>query len=505
MQKQRSGKFNNEPIYASREKDWRMGAVVYQVFVDRFAPASDIEDKKALYAYPKKLRKWHEIPTPGPYLPEVKYTAHELDYWGGDLNSVKGKLDYIQSLGADVLYLNPIHKSLSNHKYDASDYLKISPEYGSFDDLKSLADAAHQNQMRLVLDGVFNHVGISSELFLDAKDPKHPKHAWFDFNEKYPEGIRLWADVRSLPELNLEHPDVRDYIYQADDSVIKTYLRAGIDGWRLDVAFDIGFDLLKEIADAAHDEKQGSLVVGEIWNYPKDWLSSIDGVMNFTFRELILKSLKGEISANKANQLLAQIIGDATYEGILKSWNILDNHDTPRLVDILPDNKDRKLAQLLQFTLPGSPNLYYGSEVGMNGKDDPMNRAPMRWDLVDDYQADLVWTKSLIRLHQQNRAIKIGDYVPLVTENLIAFERKTDKVCDTVLVFVNPNDTLVKETILVPDSKLMNFSEFTVISGQQTSLRMMAGFMQVEVPAKTYLVCKPDTTVKKSYTAYKRV
>ncbi len=498
-------KTENELRFEHREKDWRMGAVVYQVFVDRFAPAKNIDQKKALYQHPKRLRTWDEIPMPGPLLPEVKYTAHELDYWGGDLNSLKDKLDYIKSLGVDVLYLNPIHQSLSNHKYDASDYLQISPEYGSFDDLKALAKASHEKAMKLVLDGVFNHVGVSSELFQEAKDPKHPKHAWFDFNDNYPEGVRLWADVKSLPELNLEHPDVVDYIYRSKDSVIRRYLKEGIDGWRLDVAFDIGFEILKAIAEAAHDEKPGSLVVGEIWNYPKDWLSSIDGVMNFTFRELILRSIKQEIPASKANQMLTQIIADSNFEGLLKSWNVLDNHDTPRLVDILPDLDGRNLAQVLQFTLPGSPNLYYGSEVAMAGKDDPMNRAPMRWDLVKENHQTLVWTKQLIDLHQNERALKIGDYVGLVTEGLIAFERKTEKVEETVLVFVNPSDEAVKETILVPDSKLMNYSEFTVIAGEQRCLRMMAGFIAVELPAKSYLVCKPDTLVKKSYTAYKRV
>jgi cyclomaltodextrinase / maltogenic alpha-amylase / neopullulanase len=150
--------------------------------------------------------------------------------------------------------------------------------------------------MKIVLDGVFNHVGIQSDLFQSAKELKSPFRDFFDFNPKYPEGVRLWADAQSLPELNLENPKVKDYIYRSEQSVIKSYLKDGIDGWRLDVAFDIGFKILKELTDAAHSVKEDALIVGEIWNYPEQWLKSIDGVMNFTFREIMLRLIKGEIN-----------------------------------------------------------------------------------------------------------------------------------------------------------------------------------------------------------------
>ena len=496
---------SNQHKFSLREKDWRNGAIVYQIFVDRFAPAKNLDAKKEFYQTPKVLKSWSETPKPGPFLDAIRYCAHELEYWGGDIQSLKEKLDYIKSLGVKVIYLNPIFYSLSNHKYDTSDYLKISPEYGTFDDLQSLTEEAHKAGMRLMLDGVFNHVGVTSSLFKDAKEKKNGKESWFDFNPKYHDGVRLWADARSLPELNLENEEVRNYIYKNDDSVIKTYLKHGVDGWRLDVAFDIGYHYLKELTDEAHIAKDGSMIVGEIWNYPETWLKSIDGVMNFTFREIILRTVEGYISPSQATKMISKAIEDAGIEPILKSWNLLDNHDVPRLKNLLLREEDQRLAQVLQFTLPGSPNLYYGTELGMDGGHDPMNRAPMRWDLVSESNRVLQWTKQLIDMHQQERALKIGDYLPIISEKLMCFERKTDRVEDTVIVIINPSDNAVEEDIMIPDSNLMNYSKFELILGDAQPTRFVASLMTINLPKKSFVVLKPKTKPEKSYTAYKRV
>ena len=219
-------------IYKTRLLDWRNGAIVYQVLVDRFNPSKRLKEKMALYQYPKKLNDWQTLPKPGKFLNDVKYWSHELDYWGGDLTSLMEKLDYIKDLGVDVLYLNPIVESLSNHKYDATDYQKISKEYGTKADLQNLIDKTHQSDMKIMLDGVFNHVGVNNPLFIAAQDEASPYRDWFDFNEAYPEGVRLWAEAKSLPELNLENNAVKDYIYRDKNSVIRSYLNDGVDGWR---------------------------------------------------------------------------------------------------------------------------------------------------------------------------------------------------------------------------------------------------------------------------------
>lgn len=498
-------KVNIAPVMSKRDDDFRSGAVVYQILVDRFHPSQFIEQKKDLYTYPKQLHPWNELPRPGRFLDDVRYWSHELDYWGGDLQGVISQLDYIQKLQVDVVYLNPIFDSLSNHKYDATDYLKISPEYGTMKDLQELAHRLHAQDRYLMLDGVFNHVGVQNSLFQAAQDASSAYRSWFDFDERYPEGVRLWADAKSLPELNLEHDAVKDYIYRSPNSVIRSYLRAGIDGWRLDVAFDIGYQFLRELTDCAHLEKPGSMIVGETWNYPRQWLVAMDGVMNFTMRELIFHAVQGTLPPNRINTLLQRLVEDADYDALLRSWIMLDNHDTVRLSHRLPMFADQQLAQVLQFTLPGSPNLYYGSEVGMTGASDPENRAPMRWDLVHDNNAVLHWTKQLIALHQSERALKKGEYLPIEAHHLIAYERYTDRVDETVIVVINPTQEAMKEHLLIPDSSLMNFSKFDVLLGTTVPMTLIAGFLEIELPAKSFVVLKPITIATKSYTPYKRV
>jgi glycosidase len=493
--------------FLTREKDWRNGAIVYQVMVDRFAPSTRVEQKKHLYPAPKILRDWGEVPARGVLIPSLKLWSHEIDFWGGDLESLRGKVNYIQALGADVLYLCPIHLAYTNHKYDALDYLKISPEFGTQQDLKKLTDDVHKSGMKIVLDGVFNHMGRNADIFKQASsDPKSAYRDWFYFDSHYPGGARIWSDAGNLPELNLENIRVREYIYGSPDSVVRRYLRQGIDGWRLDVAYDLGFAYLGELTKAAHKQKPGSLVVGEIASYPKEWFPSVDGVMNFTARAIILQAALGEIEPNTAAQMISRVIEEAGIEPMLKSWLMLDNHDNFRLATKLPLVSQQRLAQALQFTLPGSPNLYYGTELGMTGGDDPEMRAPMRWDLVSENNAALYWTKKLVRLHKENRALRIGNFRPVSTNKLFAFERYTDRVEDTVVILANPTKSEITETILIANSKLMNGSfMINLLDKNEKPIRVMASMMTVTVPAGTVLILKPDVKPVAGYTPYKRV
>ena len=492
-------------IYKKRLSDWRNGDIVYQVLVDRFNPSKRLEEKMALYQYPKKLNDWQTLPKPGKFLNDVKYWSHELDYWGGDLTSLMEKLDYIKDLGVEVLYLNPIVESVSNHKYDATDYQKISSEYGTKADLQHLIDKTHQSDMKIMLDGVFNHVGVNNPLFIAAKDETSPYRDWFDFCDTYPEGVRLWAEAKSLPELNLENNAVKDYIYRDKTSVIRSYLNDGVDGWRLDVAFDLGFEILKDLRDHARLSKPDVNIIGEIWNYPEIWLKSIDGVMNFTFREITLRLLNGKVTPSQAGLMLDDTIKDAGIEGILKSWNILDNHDVARLKHLLPKVAQQRLAQVMQFTLPGSPNLYYGTELGMDGGNDPENRAPMRWDLNTPKNDTLKWVKTLIDLHHQEKALKVGDFKLIRSEHFLSYSRYTDDVADTCIIVINPTNQEQTESLLLKDSKLMNFSGFNIILGEQIPLTLLAGLIEVTLKPYSFMLFKPDTTVSKSYTPYKRV
>jgi cyclomaltodextrinase / maltogenic alpha-amylase / neopullulanase len=491
----------------AREKDWRNGAVVYQVLVDRFAPSTRLEQKRALYPAPKKLRAWSEVPARGTYLESEKLWSHEIDFWGGDLQSLNSKLDYVKSLDVDVLYLNPIHLGYTNHKYDALDYKLVSPEYGTREDVKTLAGTVHQLGMKLVLDGVFNHMGRNAAIFKDAQANKNSSYRdWFVFGSQYPGGARVWWDAQNLPELNLENPKVRDYIYATPDSVVQGYLKDGVDGWRLDVAYDLGFNYLQELTEFAHKAKPGSLVVAELGVYPREWFPSVDAVMNFTLRRIILRTADGKLDARTASQMLERVVADAGIEPMLKSWILLDNHDIPRLHTELPREAERKLAQVLQFTLPGSPNLYYGTEVGILGGDDPEPRAPMRWDLVQTQHSELAWTKSLIALHKQERALRIGNLRMITANKLFAFERYTDRVDDTVLVIANPTAQAVTETVMVANSKLMDGSTLrNLLTPNASAITVSGAMMEVSVPAHTVWVLKPNTKPREGYTQFKRV
>lgn len=494
--------------YERREADWRNGAIVYQVLVDRFAPSARLEAKRSLYPAPKVLKRWEELPRQGHYLDDQRLWSHEIEFWGGDLPSVTARLDYIKRLGADVLYLNPIHLAYTNHKYDAWDYQEVSPEFGTREDVKTLARELKSRGMKLVLDGVFNHMGRQSPMFREAqRDPASPYRDWFFFGPEFPSGARSWWNVENLPEINLENPAVRRHVWDSPNSVVRRYLREGVDGWRLDVAFDIGFRWLEALTQAAHTEKPGSLVVGEIANYPKEWFPSVDAVMHFTLRHLLLRTARGQLDAATAERMISRLIHDAGLEPMLKSWIYLDNHDTPRLATELPDEHQRRLAQVLQFTLPGSPNLYYGSEVAMTGGDDPQMRAPMRWDLIEKGHPWLDWTRRLISMRQAHRALRVGDYRTVSSRHLLAFERYTDRAADTVIVVVNPSPQEVRETLMVANSKLMDGSRMIDLLGtSKAQITVQSSLMDVALPPFGVLVLKPNTSATAGgYTNYKRV
>ncbi len=475
---------------AQRAADWRKGAIVYQVFVDRFAPPADLDAKRDLYPPPKRLRAWDDKPVRGEFVPEAGVWSHEIDFWGGDLASLADKLDYIQDLGADVVYLNPICQAYTNHKYDAENYFEISREYGTREDFRKLADKLHHRGMHLVLDGVFNHVGSKCQWFIDALgNPDSKWRDWFFIGDRYDKGYRAWFNVENLPELRMENPAVQARIFRDPDSVVQGYLRDGADGWRLDVAPDLGFNILGDLTLAAHTARPGSLVIGENWNYPEEWMPSLDAVLNFHFRQIILALAEGKMSGGHAGRMIAQAIDDAGLEAILRCWIVLDNHDTPRLRHQLPQQEARRFAQVLQFTLPGSPDLYYGVELGMDGGDDPEQRGPMRWDLVTDDNAELQWTRRLINMRRADRALKIGDFRLLDSEKLLAFERRTDRMAETTIVLANPTDKPVTEIVPVRESKFMNWQPLRdQLSDAQVSV--ICGTIEATVPPRTAWVLR---------------
>lgn len=478
-----------------RDRDWRNGAVVYQIFVDRFVPP--VGNKQSLY--PTPLRPWTETPKATAFDSKLQTYPHVIEFWGGDLAGVRTKIDYIEKLGADTVYLLPIFKAPSNHKYDTENYHAIDPQYGTMTDLKGLLTDLHRRGMRLMLDGVFNHVGVTSALF---KDPA--KKDWFYFGKEYPLGYRGWAGVASLPAFRLENSKVQDYLWQDGDSVVQRYLKMGIDGWRLDVAFELGPSILESLTKAAHDAKPGSAVVGEISGYPAGWSGAVDGVFNFLPVAMGRSLLEGGMTGGQAGRALGHLVEDAGIEPLLKSWLLAENHDTPRLASLVKDPNQRRLVTALQFLLPGSPCVYYGEELGMEGTGDPENRAPMRWDRVNGDNPDYEWLRRLAVLRKSHLALRIGDFTPLDTNRLLAFARTTDKVREATIVVINPTAETIKESFPTRVGKLMSWGELEDGLSLQR-IRSVNGMMTAELPPHGVAVYGTVDEKNGGYSPYDRI
>lgn len=489
--------------FAKRAADWRNGAIVYQVMVDRFAPSANLEAKKNLYAAPKRFLPWTTEPKQGKNNKELGLWSHELDFWGGDLDSFASKQSYIKELGAEVVYFLPIFEGFTNHKYDTLDYTKVDPQYGSRDDLRRVIKGLHRDGMRVMLDGVFNHLSQYAPMFTQArKDKTDARRNWFYFNER--DEYVAYASVQNLPAWNLENKAAQNFLWGSKDSVVRQYLKDGADGWRLDVAFEVGPEWCGEITKAVHKEKAGSWVVGEISGYPAAWFPNVDGTYNFTPFAMSRAMLEGKMTGSQAGAALQHMVEDAGIENLLRSWVHTDNHDTARLASLITSVEDRNFIRSIQFTVPGSPVLYYGSELGMEGRDDPMNRAPMRWDLVKDSNADLASTRRLVKIRRDSPALRYGDCLPLATEKLFGFVRMTDKVREAVIVLANPTSSPVTESFPTRVGRIMSWGELQdALSGAK--YRSVNGMLTVTVPPKHVQILKPVTTVPAGVSPYHRI
>ncbi|GAB4276937.1 MAG: cyclomaltodextrinase [Candidatus Rifleibacteriota bacterium] len=486
--------------FLDREKDWKNGPVVYQVIVDRFAPSEKLEEKRSLYQAPLSLKNWKEQPRRQGYNKEVGAWQHELDFWGGDLASLLTKLDYLKSLSVDVIYLNPIFKSLTNHKYDTHDYFTVDPVYGDNEEFRQLVEKVHDCGMKLMLDGVFNHVGRKLYAEIKEKQAESSTHL-FRFIENEPV---CWNNAHNLPELNLDNTAAQKLIYNGENSVVQYWIkRFDVDGWRLDVASELGFRHLRKINRSAKSVKPEAAVIGEIWNYPQDWFPCVDGVTNMHARSILLRMLSGNIEAREAMNFYDQMVSDCGIEHMLKSWLVLDNHDTPRLASVLKTSKKQALARILQFTLPGAVCLYYGSEFAMTGKNDPEQRGPMPWDKLKKPPAIFHLHEKLGKLRRSERALRIGDFTRIASLRSFSFMRTTDKVGETVIVAANPSARKIFDVLQLRDGRI---HDTTVFTDRLTGKRFMAlsGFLDLQIPACSALILTPEIgDLTSSYTKYK--
>jgi len=225
-------------------------------------------------------------------------------------------------------------------------------------------------------------------------------------------------------------------------------------------------------------------------------------------RHIALGLASGEIAPATAGRMLDRLVSDAGIEPLLKSWMVIDNHDIPRIATQIPKASLRRLVQTLQFTLPGAPNIYYGSEVGMTGGSDPENRGPMRWDLVRDDNPELAWIKKLIALRKQYRALRVGNFRLIESERLLAFERYTDRALETIVVLANPFGTTITEPVLIANASLMDDTPMVDVlapADMPSVCNVQAAFITITMHPETVLVLTPRERSLGGYSRYKRV
>ena len=424
--------------------DWAKGATIYQVFPDRFHRSGKVDLTGKLGPY-SVHHYWHEEVDWRP-TPEGKVLNN--DFFGGNFKGITEKMDYIASMGTTILYLNPISKSFSSHRYDTGDYKVPDPMLGTMEDFKEMVDAAHERGIKVILDGVYSHTGSDSRYFNKCntfegvgayQSKESPYYNWFTFYN-WPDSYHAWWNFDTLPTVNKMHPDFIKYIITDEDSVIAHWLKTGIDGFRLDVADELPDDFLKLLYDRVKEINPDAYVLGEVWEDASNKTAygrrrqyftnaELDSVMNYPFRTAILNFMRGWDSGHGLKETVMSIVENYPREVWLCNMNLLGTHDTPRILTALVDDFDgsreekarRRLsrnqfdvahdrllmASFLQYTLPGSPSLYYGDEAGMEGYKDPFNRRTYPWGR-EDWEF-LNHFKRLGQLRQHNEALRLGD------------------------------------------------------------------------------------------------
>ncbi len=395
---------------------WFGQGVTYQIFPDRFRRTS-VPDVGGMVGRRWVHDNWSEQPV---FLPDEQGQITNRDFFGGSLAGITEKLDYLKSLSVSTIYLNPIFEADSNHRYNTADYHAIDPMLGSEEDFRTLCREAHARDIRIILDGVFNHTGSNSRYFNAegfypepgaAQSTESPYFSWYSFHP-WPTDYDAWWGVHTLPAVNEEQPDYRRFIISDKDSVVRHWLRDGADGWRLDVADELPDDFIAAIRDAIQTEKPNGYLLGEVWEDGSNKIAysrrrryllgrETHGLMNYPFRTALLTWLGGGDAAAFRDDMetIRENYPPAAFYGAM---NFLGTHDTPRILTLLgveqtPEDKGQRaayrlspaelargqkklrLAAMLLYSFPGSPTLYYGDEVGMQGFEDPLNRGTYPW------------------------------------------------------------------------------------------------------------------------------
>jgi alpha-glucosidase len=417
--------------------DWHLDSVTYEIFPDRFA-SSGAAAETPEWAI---RRDWDALPTG-----RGRPTPYEL--YGGDLRGIEQRLDHIESVGANLLYLTPFFPATSSHRYDATTFRQVDPLLGGDAALRSLADAAHARGIRLLGDVTLNHTGYRHEWFEAARaSPGAPERDFYYFDESIPGGYESWLGHRTLPKLNWQSRE----LHERFAVVLRRYLDLGLDGWRIDVANMVGryrdLDLNRDVAKWTREQVGDALLIAEHGHdfRPDLAVGGWHGVMNYSgfMRPLWTWLLRDDPHPEQQKQFwgipvgVPRLDGAATvgalrrfrtgvpWESVLHSWNLLDSHDTARFRTIAGTAERQLVGVGLQMTLPGVPMLFAGDELGLEGAWGEDARRTMPWESQWD-DGFLREVRALTKLRRSLPALARGGLRFVhVAPDAIAFLRET--------------------------------------------------------------------------------
>ena len=410
--------------------EWILKSRMYQIFPDSFASA-----KREILKASRLMCGDHG-----------ERLSSKL---GGTIEGITLNLDYIQDLGFNLLYLNPIFEANSCHKYDTIDYKKVDPCFGTEEEFKTLVKEAHRRGIRVILDGVFNHCGSDFGPFRDVREKgqKSKYVDWFydlKFPIQYndPPNYQAFAYVKEMPKLNTSNPEVADYICSVGTYWVKEF---DIDGWRLDVANEVDHALWRRFKSEVRGIKKDTFFIGEVWEDASAWLGvdQFESAMNYEFIYLCRAFFaQRTIDAEAFDEKMSAAIMRYPYPLTLTQMNMLDSHDVPRFLEICEKKRERlELALVYLFTSPGIPSVFYGDECYVSGLSEDEYRAPMPWDKIGGTGYDLVRTLNHIR--DKHPALYRGSYRTFLADgekNLYGFLRKDKETGEEILVLLNNTD-----------------------------------------------------------------
>jgi glycosidase len=479
--------------------------IVYQIFPERFniGKNRNVEEKvnQGMYEHNAIVKQWYEKPEDS--------GTRQFEMYGGDLEGIIEKLDYLEKLGITTIYLNPIFQSETNHKYDSIDYYMVDKAFGGDEAFEELLTAVHARGMKLIIDLVLNHISHLHPIFQEAlKNPESHYRDYFYFTD-YPEEYNCWWGIKTMPELNLHNQDVIDTFITGEKSVIHFWAKKGIDGIRLDCANDLGVEVLKTIKQSVKSINHEIIVIGEVFNFAPEFSPVLDSLQTYFFTSSIFSVLNGSISTTQFGKNLERAIAEYPHDRLVRNLLILSSHDAPRILNQLRGDYNKlKLALTLQFTLPGVPKIYYGDEIGMAGGMDPENRAPMVWDESQWNYDILQFIQKLITLRKERTELTNGRTIDLsqwLNNGIVGYLRyDADDPKNYSITLVNTENEHKSFQLFVPYSYM--FAELKMvdtINGYVTKTGMSD--MHIELGPMESAIFIPDYLYKNNYNFYKRV